>query len=260
MPTRCCCIIPLRGGSVIISLLILVVSAALLAATLTHKNPMVMHLPLIHPILPWIYTIVLAVSAGVALYGVLATLVGKLFLMRFYKLLFWVLTFLTTVWQAGSFVLALIKRPDTLTACNLANPVSNDTTTANTLPTLGHDTSFAVAGFNTTFLGMQIGNTYGLANCNQAVQAGVIGIGILLFFGAIFMFYFASVIASYTTKLRERSLGHRLRDAEWDDSIDDLASAYRNDTRNAPKYPLKEIKKDGNKFTDGLKKLRFGKK
>ena len=45
-------------------------------------------------------------------------------------------------------------------------------------------------------------------------------------------------MGSYTAKLRERKLGHRLRDLEWDDNLDELASSYRADARNAPKYPL----------------------
>jgi hypothetical protein len=35
------------------------------------------------------------------------------------------------------------------------------------------------------------GNTYGFANCGQAVQAGIIGIAILLFVGGIFMVSFS---------------------------------------------------------------------
>ncbi|KAI9022772.1 hypothetical protein CLU79DRAFT_143495 [Phycomyces nitens] len=262
MPKRCCCIIPLRGGTVLISLAVAIVSGLLLALTFTHKNPMVMHLAGIHTVLPWVYTIFLGVSAAVGLYGLLASTVGNLFLMRFYKFLFWLLTILVTIWQTGSFVLALINRSKTLAACNEANPSSNSTAPASGNQTsVGKDTSFTFAGYNTTFLGMQTGNTYGLANCDQAVQAGVILLAVFLFLGAIFMFYFASVVGSYATKLRERSLGHRLRDAEWDDNIDDLASSYRADARDAPKYPLKNMSKSsGGSFSNGLKKLGFGKK
>ncbi|RCI04925.1 hypothetical protein CU098_013438, partial [Rhizopus stolonifer] len=64
-------------------------------------------------------------------------------------------------------------------------------------------------------------------------------------------FYAATVVGSFTTKLRERKLGHRLRDLEWDDNIDDLASAYRSDARNAPKYPMKDMKKKKKFFSFG---------
>jgi hypothetical protein len=36
-------------------------------------------------------------------------------------------------------------------------------------------------------LGLNTGETYGLANCDQAVEAGVIGIAVLLFVGSISM-------------------------------------------------------------------------
>ncbi|KAF7725245.1 hypothetical protein EC973_000333 [Apophysomyces ossiformis] len=215
---------------------------------------MVMHLALVQAALPWVYVIVFAVSAVVGLYGILAASVGNLGLMRLYKLLFWILTFLLCIWETGNFVFALINRSKSLSTCEQANPSSNQTSTA-------ENKTISVGGYTTTFLGMQLGDTYGLANCAQAVQAGLIGIAILLFVGSIFMFYSATVIGSYTTKLRERNLGHRLRDAEWDDNIDGLAAAYREDNRNAPKYPLRDLNQNsGNKFTKGLKKFKFGKK
>lgn len=60
-------------------------------------------------------------------------------------------------------------------------------------------------------------------------------------------------MGSFTTKLRERKLGHRLRDLEWDDNLDELASAYRSDARNAPKYPLNDLNKKKKGF------FKFGK-
>ncbi|KAG0174695.1 hypothetical protein DFQ28_007578 [Apophysomyces sp. BC1034] len=215
---------------------------------------MVMHLAVIHSVLPWVYVIVSAVSAVVGLYGILAASVGKLGLMRLYKFLFWILTILLTIWYTANFVLALINRSKSLAVCQEANPSTNQTSAA-------ENKTISVGGYTTTFLGMELGNTYGLADCGQAVQAGLIGIAILLFVGSIFLFYSATVVGSYTAKLRERSLGHRLRDAEWDDNIDGLAAAYRDDNRNAPKYPLRDLNQDsGNKFTKGLKKFKFGKK
>lgn len=60
-------------------------------------------------------------------------------------------------------------------------------------------------------------------------------------------------MGSFTTKLRERKLGHRLRDLEWDDNLDELASAYRSDAQNAPKYPLNDLNKKKKGF------FKFGK-
>lgn len=65
------------------------------------------------------------------------------------------------------------------------------------------------------------------------------------------------MVGSYTAKLRERKLGHRLRDLEWDDNLDELASSYRADARNAPKYPLQNLNKGKKK---GFLKNPFGKK
>jgi len=51
-------------------------------------------------------------------------------------------------------------------------------------------------------------------------------------------------------------LGHRLRDLEWDDNLDELASSYRADARNAPKYPMNDLnsKKKKGFFKFGSKK------
>lgn len=100
--------------------------------------------------------------------------------MRLYKLLFWVcLVFILTIWDAITFILALVNRSKSQDACDEANPDQGEGG--------GGDQSVSVAGYKTTFLGMQLGSTYGLANCAQAVQAGVIGLAILLFVGQIAM-------------------------------------------------------------------------
>lgn len=87
--------------------------------------------------------------------------------------------FIVIIWQLIVFILALTHRPETTDACNLANPqqVTKGTTTTN----------FTMSGYTTTIMGFNEGNTYGFANCGQAVQAGVVGLAILLFIGGIFM-------------------------------------------------------------------------
>ncbi|KAG2227568.1 hypothetical protein INT45_002253 [Circinella minor] len=217
---------------------------------------MVMHLSVIHVVLPWVATIFYIASGVIGLYGILAAAVGKLALMRLYKLLFWFfLVFLLTIWSAVSFILALVNRGKSEDTCNEANP-DNQTEGS------GGDQTVSVGDYSTTFLGMQLGSTYGLANCGQAVQAGVIGLAILLFIGQISMFYFATIVAGYTKKLRERNYGHRLRDDEWNDNLDDLGAAYRSDAQNAQRYRMNQMNQDkgGNKFTKGLKKFKLGKK
>jgi hypothetical protein len=103
-------------------------------------------------------------------------------MMVFYKILFWLMTILIVfVWQIILFVLALTNRTKTTNACNDANRDNqNDNETYNV----------TVGGYTTSVLGMQLGNTYGLANCDQAVQAGIVGLAILLFVGGLFMVRF----------------------------------------------------------------------
>jgi hypothetical protein len=103
-------------------------------------------------------------------------------MMVFYKILFWLMTILIVfAWQIILFVLALTNRTKTTNACNDANPDNqNDNETYNV----------TVGGYTTSVLGMQLGNTYGLANCDQAVQAGIVGLAILLFVGGLFMVKF----------------------------------------------------------------------
>ncbi|KAJ2958325.1 hypothetical protein NQZ79_g6066 [Umbelopsis isabellina] len=147
---------------------------------------------------------------------------------------------------AVNFVLAIVNRGRTTDACEQANPSGN-----------------ATAGGNSTtpgFLGVSVGDTYGLSNCSQAVEVGLIAIAVLLFVGTLFMIYFGTVINSYCRRLRERQLGHRLRDhSDWDESVMDLTNAYREDARNAPRYqmtPLNQKKSSKFKFP----KMNFGRK
>lgn len=109
----------------------------------------------------------------------MVVLQGSLGLMRLYKLVFWLfLVFILTIWEAVDFVLALVNRSKSLDACNEANPDQAEGS---------GDQSVSVGDYKATLLGMQLGNTYGLANCAQAVQAGVIGLAILLFVGQLTM-------------------------------------------------------------------------
>ncbi|CAM0142282.1 unnamed protein product [Umbelopsis sp. WA50703] len=237
MPNKCCCIIPLRGGVITIGLLMAAASVALLIATFVHKNPMIIHLEVVNPVLPWVYI------AVTGIYTAFASVVGKLPLMKLDKLLYWLFFAIVTVWQAVSFVLAIVNRSRSTDACEQANPSGNATTSGNS----------TAQGF----LGVSIGDTYGLANCSQAVEVGLIAIAVLLFVGTLFMIYFGTVISSYCRRLRERQLGHRLRDhSDWDESVMDLTNAYREDARNAPRYQMQPINQKKNKFK--FPKLKFG--
>lgn len=100
--------------------------------------------------------------------------------MRLSKLLLWTLVFFLTIWEAISFILALTSREKSLAACEQANPTTGGGSGAG-------NTTLTVGDYSATFLGMQVGNTYGLANCPQAVQADVIGSAIILFVGQLFM-------------------------------------------------------------------------
>lgn len=95
--------------------------------------------------------------------------------MRMGKWLFWLFFIIATIWETASFALAVINRSRSVDTCEQANPSSNATS-----PTSGNTTTNG-------FLGMNLGNTYGLANCSQAVQAGLIGIAVMLFAGTLFM-------------------------------------------------------------------------
>lgn len=104
---------------------------------------------------------------------------GKLPLMRLYKLLFWIFLFLFSIWQAVNFILSLVYRNQSIDSCEKNGGSSQQSTDGNN--------EVSVGGYTTTFLGMEMGDTYGLANCAQAAQADAIGNAIILFFGALFL-------------------------------------------------------------------------
>lgn len=104
--------------------------------------------------------------------------------MRLSKLLLWTLVFFLTIWEAISFILALTSREKSLAACEQANPTKGGAAQGGSG---AGNTTLTVGDYSATFLGMQVGNTYGLANCPQAVQADVIGSAIILFVGQLFM-------------------------------------------------------------------------
>lgn len=101
--------------------------------------------------------------------------------MRTTKFLIWILVFLLSIWEALSFILALTNRAKSLAACEEANPSSSNSTVSN------DNSTVSLGGYTATYLGMQIGDTYGLANCAQAVQADVIGSAVMLFVGQLFL-------------------------------------------------------------------------
>lgn len=101
--------------------------------------------------------------------------------MRTTKFLIWILVFLLSIWEALSFILALTNRAKSLAACEEANPSSINSTVSN------DNSTVSLGGYTATYLGMQIGDTYGLANCAQAVQADVIGSAVMLFVGQLFL-------------------------------------------------------------------------
>jgi hypothetical protein len=109
-------------------------------------------------------------------------------MIRLSKFLIWLLVFFLTIWEAICFVLALTNRAKSLAACEQANPTTATTTTGGS-----DNTTLSVGNYSTTFLGMQMGSTYGLASCAQAVQADVIGSAIILFVGQLFMVSFVVV-------------------------------------------------------------------
>lgn len=104
-------------------------------------------------------------------------------MMRLNKFLLWLLVFFLTIWEAVCFILALVNRSKALTACEEANPSSSSSSDSSS----ANNTTLSVGDYSATFLGMEMGNTYGLANCAQAVQADVIGSAIILFVGQLLM-------------------------------------------------------------------------
>lgn len=188
-----------------------------------------------------------------------------------YKIMFWLMTFLIVyIWQIIVFILALVNRAKTTEACNKANPRQDYSQNTNA--------NVTIEGYTTTLLGLNYGETYGLANCDQAVEAGVIGIAICLFVGGLFMVgftcnekkkhykhthtaiqtWFAFTVNKCARSLDTNSMGSRARNARWDDDLDQLQSAYAKDRKNAPKYPLKDMN-GPSKFSRGLIKMKLKK-
>lgn len=94
--------------------------------------------------------------------------------------MFWLMTVLIVyIWQVIIFILALTNRKKTTSACDAANPQQDYNSTQNA--------NITIDGYTATLLGLNYGETYGLANCDQAVEAGIIGLAILLFVGGLFM-------------------------------------------------------------------------
>lgn len=86
--------------------------------------------------------------------------------------------FIVYIWQIIIFILALVNREKTTEACNETQQLQQYNVTT---------TNVTIEGYTTTLLGLNTGETYGLANCDQAVEAGIIGIAVLLFIGSLSM-------------------------------------------------------------------------
>ncbi|KAI7906880.1 uncharacterized protein BX663DRAFT_547987 [Cokeromyces recurvatus] len=196
----CCWVFPARWAIFFISLCIAIFSAALIVATFKHRNAMMIHLSVINKVLPWVYIIILAVSGAIGVYGLLATVAGNYGFMILYRVMYWLMTiFIVLIWQIIIFILALVNRTKTTNACNEANPHQDYNSTKNA--------TLTIDGYSTTLLGLKFGETYGFANCDQAVEAGIIGIAILLFAGGLFMTWFGFTVNRYTTSTNENYLG-----------------------------------------------------
>lgn len=103
--------------------------------------------------------------------------------MVFYKAMFWFITFFFVyIWQIILFVLAVVNRGKTTEACIKANPIQQQQMNSTT-----QNTGITIEGYTTTILGLNSGETFGLATCDQAVEAGITGIAVLLFLGSISM-------------------------------------------------------------------------
>ncbi|KAI8640205.1 hypothetical protein BD408DRAFT_390956 [Parasitella parasitica] len=247
----CLWIFPVRWAVFVISFIIVGVSGVLIAITFLHRNPMMIHLAVIHAALPWIYIISLAVVGVIGIFGLMASLAGSHGFMVMYRMMFWLITFLIVyIWQIIIFILALVNRAETTEACNKANPSQDYSQTENA--------NVTVEGYTTTLLGLNYGETYGLANCDQAVEAGIIGIAICLFMGGLSMTWFGFIVNRCARSLDVNSMSSRVRNARWDDNLDELQSSYARDRKNAPKYPLKDLKKPS-KFSRGLMKMKLKK-
>ncbi|KAI8996962.1 hypothetical protein BDB01DRAFT_901428 [Pilobolus umbonatus] len=244
----CLWIIPARCAVLFISFIVTIISMALLALTFLNKNPMIIHLSVVGQVFPWIYILTLAGSAGIGLFGIMATIADNHGIMALYKIMFWFLTFFVVyIWQILSFILALVNREKTVESCDMSNP--------DQILNLSND-NLSIRGYPTVFLHLKLGDTYGLANCDQAAQAGIIGIAFSLFMGGIFMFWFALVINRCTRGLNSNLIRSEIIDAHWDDHLDELQSSYARDRMKTHRYQLNKMN-EGNKFSREAMKMKM---
>lgn len=89
------------------------------------------------------------------------------------------------IWQTINFILAIVNRRNAVAACEIANFHQDE------------------AKGNAILLDFKIGAIFGFANCDQAIQAGLIGIACSLLFGSMFAvrkkaqtFYFSHQLIS----------------------------------------------------------------
>lgn len=252
----CLWIFPVRWAVFMTSFLVLTVSTSLMAATFLYRNPMMIHLAIIHQILPWVYIVILAATSMVGICGLLAATSGTHGFMVFYKVMFWFMTFFFVyLWQIILFVLAIVNREKTTEACMKANPIQQQQQMNSTQ----EDTNMTIEGYTSTILGLNSGETFGLATCDQAVEAGITGIAVLLFLGSISMTWFAVINGRCARSFEKYSFDSHTRNAHWDDNLDQLQSAYARDRKYAPTYPLKDMNTNTSKFSRGLIKLKLKK-
>ncbi|KAI9279372.1 hypothetical protein BY458DRAFT_431915 [Sporodiniella umbellata] len=101
-------------------------------------------------------------------------------------------------------------------------------------------------------LDFKMGATFGFADCDQAVQAGLIGAACSLFFGCIFMVWNGLLTNRWVLSLDSNRIGWRARNSKWNESLDDMASMYARDKRNSPTYSQE---KTASTFKTTLSKL-----
>ncbi|KAG1050320.1 hypothetical protein G6F46_001800 [Rhizopus delemar] len=137
-----------------------------------------------------------------------------------------------------SFNATIVNRRNAVAACEIANFHQDE------------------AKGNTILLDFKIGAIFGFANCDQAIQAGLIGIACSLLLGSIFATLHGFIVNKWVRSLDEHRIGWRAKNSKWNDHLDDLASAYARDKRNAPTYPQHK-KESAGEYTGVFKKLRL---
>ncbi|KAL4207234.1 hypothetical protein CU097_012623 [Rhizopus azygosporus] len=208
----------------------------LITATVTHRNPMTMHLAVIHPLLIWIYVIHLSCTGFIPVIGTILSFNASYGSIVFFNSIYWVNTIVNIyIGQTINFILFITNRQETIRACNLANTSQNES--SNDLLVL---------------LDLKLGSTFGFVDCNQAAQTGLIGLGSCLFVGCIFTTWYGFIINKWTRSLDKNHIGWRARNAAWNDHLDDLASTYVKDRQNAPTY---STEKETRSFSSMLKKF-----